>query len=82
MRRWHSRWPLPQLPRRTLGGEHEAGGLNVAADPLMSSAYTGVKGGFVVISADDPGQYSQTEQDSRLMAMLAKIPVFRSRLRP
>jgi Pyruvate/2-oxoacid:ferredoxin oxidoreductase gamma subunit/pyruvate/2-oxoacid:ferredoxin oxidoreductase alpha subunit len=52
-------------------------GLNVAADSLMSSAYTGVKGGFVVISADDPGPHSsQTEQDSRFMAMLAKIPVF------
>jgi indolepyruvate ferredoxin oxidoreductase alpha subunit len=52
-------------------------GLNVAADPLMSSAYTGVKGGFLVISADDPGPHSsQTEQDSRFMAMLAKIPVF------
>lgn len=51
-------------------------GLNVAADPLMSAAYTGVKGGFVVISADDPGPHSsQTEQDSRLIAMVAKIPV-------
>jgi indolepyruvate ferredoxin oxidoreductase alpha subunit len=51
-------------------------GLNVAADPLMSAAYMGTKGGFVVISADDPGPHSsQTEQDSRLMAMLAKIPV-------
>ena len=51
-------------------------GLNVAADPLMSAAYMGVRGGFVVISADDPGPHSsQTEQDSRLMAMMAKIPV-------
>jgi len=51
-------------------------GLNVAADPLMSSAYLGVKGGFIVISADDPGPHSsQTEQDSRLFAMAAKIPV-------
>ncbi len=51
-------------------------GLNVASDPLMSAAYLGVKGGFVVISADDPGPHSsQTEQDSRLMAMMAKIPV-------
>lgn len=51
-------------------------GLNVAADPLMSSAYTGVKGGFVLISADDPGPHSsQTEQDSRFFAMMAKIPV-------
>jgi indolepyruvate ferredoxin oxidoreductase alpha subunit len=51
-------------------------GLNVASDPLMSAAYLGVKGGFVVISADDPGPHSsQTEQDSRLMATMAKIPV-------
>ncbi len=51
-------------------------GLNVAADPLMSSAYTGVTGGFVVISADDPGPHSsQTEQDSRFFAMLSKVPV-------
>ena len=51
-------------------------GLNVAADPLMSAAYTGVKGGFVVVSADDPGPHSsQTEQDSRFFAMLAKVPV-------
>lgn len=51
-------------------------GLNVAADPLMSAAYLGTVGGFVVVSADDPGPHSsQTEQDSRLMAMMAKIPV-------
>lgn len=51
-------------------------GLNVAADPLMSAAYTGVKGGFVLIVADDPGPHSsQTEQDSRLYALMAKIPV-------
>ena len=51
-------------------------GLNVACDPFMSSAYTGVKGGFLVISADDPGPHSsQTEQDSRMMAMAAKVPV-------
>ncbi len=52
-------------------------GLNVAADPFMRSAYLGVKGGFVVISADDPGPHSsQTEQDSRLFAHFAKVPVF------
>jgi len=51
-------------------------GLNVASDPLMSAAYMGTKGGFIVISADDPGPISsQTEQDSRLMAMMARIPV-------
>ncbi|MDH4009936.1 MAG: indolepyruvate oxidoreductase, partial [Desulfobacterales bacterium] len=44
-------------------------GLNVASDPLMSAAYMGINGGFVLISADDPGPHSsQTEQDSRLMA--------------
>ena len=51
-------------------------GLNVASDPLMSAAYMGTAAGFVVISADDPGPHSsQTEQDSRMMAMMAKIPV-------
>jgi indolepyruvate ferredoxin oxidoreductase alpha subunit len=51
-------------------------GLNVAADPMMSSAYTGVKGGFVIISADDPGPHSsQTEQDTRLFGLFAKLPV-------
>ena len=51
-------------------------GLNVASDPLMSAAYSGVVGGFLVVSADDPGPHSsQSEQDSRLMAMLAKVPV-------
>ena len=51
-------------------------GLNVASDPLMSAAYMGTKGGFIIISADDPGPHSsQTEQDSRLMAVMAKIPV-------
>ncbi|MCK9459788.1 MAG: thiamine pyrophosphate-dependent enzyme [Proteobacteria bacterium] len=51
-------------------------GLNVAADPMMSSAYIGVKGGFVVICADDPGPHSsQTEQDTRLFGFFAKIPV-------
>jgi len=52
-------------------------GLNVAADSLMSAAYIGTTGGMVVISCDDPGPHSsQTEQDSRLMARLAKVPVF------
>ena len=52
-------------------------GLNVASDSLMSSAYTGVVGGLVIISCDDPGPHSsQTEQDSRFHAMFAKVPVF------
>ncbi len=51
-------------------------GLNVACDSLMSSAYTGVEGGFLVVSCDDPGPHSsQTEQDSRRMAWIAKVPV-------
>lgn len=52
-------------------------GLNVAADPLMSLAYVGVKGGMVVVVADDPGPISsQTEQDTRSFAQFAKLPVF------
>lgn len=52
-------------------------GLNVASDPLMSLAYVGVKGGMVILSADDPGPISsQTEQDTRTFAKFAKIPVF------
>lgn len=52
-------------------------GLNVAADALMSLAYVGVKGGMVVVSADDPGPISsQTEQDTRMFAEFCRIPVF------
>ena len=52
-------------------------GLNVASDPLMSLAYVGVKGGMVVVSADDPGPISsQTEQDTRRFSEFARIPVF------
>ena len=52
-------------------------GLNVAADPLMSLAYVGVKGGMVIVSADDPGPISsQTEQDTRRFADFCRIPVF------
>ena len=50
-------------------------GLNVAADPLMTLSYIGVVGGMVVVVADDPGQdSSQTEQDTRHYARLAKVP--------
>ena len=50
-------------------------GLNVAADPLFTIAYTGVNGGFVIITADEPGQHSsQNEQDNRNYAKSAKIP--------
>lgn len=52
-------------------------GLNVASDPLMSLAYMGVKGGMVIVSADDPGPISsQTEQDTRTFAQFSKLPVF------
>jgi indolepyruvate ferredoxin oxidoreductase alpha subunit len=51
-------------------------GLNVAADPLYTLSYLGATGGLVVVSADDPGMHSsQNEQDNRLMARAAKIPV-------
>ncbi|HEX3016218.1 MAG TPA: indolepyruvate ferredoxin oxidoreductase subunit alpha [Desulfobacteria bacterium] len=51
-------------------------GVNVAADPLMTAAYTGVRGGLVLVSADDPGMHSsQNEQDNRYYGKLAKIPV-------
>jgi indolepyruvate ferredoxin oxidoreductase alpha subunit len=52
-------------------------GLNVASDPLMSLAYIGVKGGMVVLVADDPGPISsQTEQDTRTFAKYSKLPCF------
>ncbi|MEE0706959.1 MAG: indolepyruvate ferredoxin oxidoreductase subunit alpha, partial [Adlercreutzia sp.] len=50
-------------------------GVNVAADPLFTAAYTGVGGGFVILAADDPGMYSsQNEQDSHYYAMAAALP--------
>ncbi len=52
-------------------------GLNVASDPLMSLEYIGVKGGMVVLVADDPGPISsQTEQDTRTFAQFSKLPLF------
>ena len=52
-------------------------GLNVASDPLMSLEYVGVKGGMVIMVADDPGPISsQTEQDTRTFAMFSKVPCF------
>ncbi len=51
-------------------------GLNVAADPLFTIAYTGVNAGMVILVADDPGMHSsQNEQDSRHYAIAAKIPM-------
>lgn len=52
-------------------------GVNVAADPLMSLAYSGVRGGLVLLAADDPGMFSsQNEQDSRNYAAFARVPMF------
>jgi len=62
--------------RRTLVSMKHVG-LNVAADPFMNSALTGIGGGLVVVVADDPGMHSsQNEQDSRFFADFAQIPCF------
>ncbi|HRR90193.1 MAG TPA: thiamine pyrophosphate-binding protein, partial [Eubacteriales bacterium] len=51
-------------------------GVNVAADPIFTAAYTGVSGGLVIVAADDPGMHSsQNEQDSRYYALSAHIPM-------
>lgn len=51
-------------------------GLNVAADPLFTVSYTGVRGGLVIVVADDPSMYSsQNEQDSRNYALATKLPM-------
>ena len=51
-------------------------GMNVAADPLYTAAYTGVRGGLVLVVADDPGMYSsQNEQVSRMVARAAMVPI-------
>lgn len=51
-------------------------GLNVAADPFMTHAYTGVNAGFLIVSADDPQMHSsQNEQDNRHFAKFANIPM-------
>ena len=50
-------------------------GLNVASDPVMCLSYVGVKGGMVIVVADDPGPISsQTEQDTRTYAAFSKLP--------
>ena len=52
-------------------------GMNVCADPFMNAASTGVNGGLVVLSADDPSMHSsQNEQDSRFYGKFAMIPMF------
>ena len=51
-------------------------GVNVASDPLYTVSYIGVNGGMVLVAADDPGMYSsQNEQDSRMVARAAMVPV-------
>jgi indolepyruvate ferredoxin oxidoreductase alpha subunit len=51
-------------------------GLNVAADPLMTLAYVGVKGGMVIVNADDPSLFSsQNEQDNRYYARMSSLPM-------
>ncbi|HHT10839.1 MAG TPA: indolepyruvate ferredoxin oxidoreductase subunit alpha [Candidatus Atribacteria bacterium] len=84
----HSRWcPNEKVALEVAAGVAIAGGralatmkhvgLNVAADPLMTISYTGVRGGLVIVVADDPGMHSsQNEQDSRNYAKFAKIPFF------
>ncbi|MGD9023092.1 MAG: indolepyruvate ferredoxin oxidoreductase subunit alpha [Deltaproteobacteria bacterium] len=52
-------------------------GLNVAADPLMTLAYVGVRAGMVIVTADDPSMFSsQNEQDNRIYARLSNLPMF------
>ena len=79
--------PIPSAPIALAAGAAYAGaralvtmkqvGLNVASDPLMSLSYIGVKGGMVVLVADDPGPISsQTEQDTRHFAQYAHLPIF------
>ncbi len=52
-------------------------GVNVAADPLFTSVYSGVRAGLVVLTADDPEMHSsQNEQDNRNYAVAAKMPMF------
>lgn len=51
-------------------------GLNVAADPFMNAAMTGINGGLVVVAADDPSMHSsQNEQDSRVLGKFAMVPI-------
>ncbi|MEA4812457.1 MAG: indolepyruvate ferredoxin oxidoreductase subunit alpha [Anaerolineaceae bacterium] len=84
----HSEWaPNEKVALEAVVGAQLAGarslaamkhvGLNVAADPLFSFAYTGVNAGTVIITADEPGQFSsQDEQDNRNYAKAAMLPMF------
>ncbi len=61
--------------RAMVGMKHV--GLNVAADPFINAAITGVRGGLIVVSADDPSMHSsQNEQDSRFYGDFAMVPMF------
>ena len=83
----HCEWaPNEKVALETAAGAQLAGirvlvtmkhvGMNVAADPLMTLAYTGVVGGTVIVVADDPGMHSsQNEQDNRNYARFAKLPM-------
>lgn len=73
---WKLAWAHGAAGRRVLSSMKHVG-VNVAADPLFTAAYTGVNGGFVILAADDPGMHSsQNEQDSRFYARAAHIPMF------
>ncbi len=84
---FHAEWSVNEkVAVETAAGASYAGarvmasmkqmGLNVASDAVMSLAYIGIEGGFVLIVADDPGPHSsQTEQDTRLFATFAKLPI-------
>ena len=76
-RRWPSRRASARRwPARALIVTMKHVGLNVAADPFMTLALTGVNAGLVVVSADDPGMHSsQNEQDNRHFAAFAKVPM-------
>lgn len=76
------RWPIEVAVGASAAGARTLTtmkhvGVNVAADPLFTAAYTGVNGGMLILAADDPGMFSsQNEQDSRYYAMAAHLPLF------
>ncbi|MEW5919707.1 MAG: indolepyruvate ferredoxin oxidoreductase subunit alpha [Bacillota bacterium] len=84
---FHAEWSVNEkVAVETAAGASYAGaramasmkqmGLNVASDAVMSLAYIGIEGGLVLVVADDPGPHSsQTEQDTRLFASFAKLPI-------
>lgn len=87
-RKIHSQWSVNEKTAMESGlGMSYAGkramvcmkhvGLNVAADPFMNSAITGINGGLLIAVADDPSMHSsQNEQDSRFFGKFAMIPIF------